>query len=69
MRVEVDSLVRGKIGRLDRTIEGRVFSVARSGSVGVIRSDNGRQGIIYEPEPIGPPRPMNQRTDIPVKLR
>jgi hypothetical protein len=65
----VDALVRGKLGIHDKVVEGRVISTARSGAVAVIRTDNQRQAIIYEPEQIGEPRPMAARRDIPERFK
>lgn len=68
MKLHIDSLVRGKGGTTDRIVEGRVYAIQRSGAVAIIDAD-GRQWIIYESEVIDRPRPLNQRTDIPARLR
>jgi hypothetical protein len=65
--VQLDALVRGLDGKhTDRFVEGRVFAI-RPTFVGIIMAD-GKQGIINEPEVVGPPRPVFQRTDIPSRL-
>lgn len=68
MKVQIDSLVRGKAGNTGRVVEGRVYAIKPT-FVGVILTDSERQAIIYEPEVIDKPRPLNQRTDIPTRLR
>lgn len=68
MKLHIDSLVRGKGGTTERIVTGRVYFIQRSGAVAIIDSD-GRQWIIYEPEVIEGPRPLNQRTNIPARLR
>jgi hypothetical protein len=67
-RLTIDSLVRGKAGIHDHVVEGRVFSV-RPTYVAVIGTEDGKQWVIYEPEVVGPPRPVHARKDIPEKLR
>lgn len=69
MRLQIDSLVQGKVGVTDRVETMRVFSVGRGQVAGI--NEEGRQRIMYTGafEIIGEPRPERQRTDIPVKLR
>lgn len=67
MSVPIDSLVEGKAGVTERQIRGRVYA-NRPTQVAVI-TDEGKQAIIYDPTIVGPPRPLNQRTDIPSRLR
>jgi hypothetical protein len=66
--MRIDSLVRGHVGSTERITTARVYRVSPWGWVGGIEED-GRQTIIYDPEEIEPPRPMNQRNDIPERLR
>lgn len=66
-KIQVDSLVRGKIGNLEKTGEGRVYSIGHFDWVPVIDAD-GNQLILHEAEVIAPPRPQKQRTDIPERL-
>ena len=68
MKLQIDSLVRGIVGSTNKTVEGRVYSIQRTGAVAVIDGD-GRQRIIYEPEVIAPPRSVIARGDIPKRLR
>lgn len=68
MRLQIDSLVSGKAGTTERIVQGRVFRILATGSVGMI-GDDGKQWLIYEPEVLAEPRPLNARTDIPTRLR
>ena len=68
MKLQIDSLVRGIAGVTDKTVEGRVYSIQRSGAVAIIDAD-GNQWIIYEPEVLDKPRSLIARTDIPSRLR
>lgn len=70
VRVQIDSLVRGRVGSLDKVGEARVFSIdhLRYGWVAGIEPSTGRQTIIHDPEVVAPPRPVKQRTDIPERL-
>lgn len=67
-RVQVDSLVRGTVGNLDKVGEARVYYISPFGWVAGIDSD-GHQTIIHDPEVIALPRPTRQRTDIPERLQ
>ena len=66
-KVQLDSLVRGRVGNLERVGEGRVYSIGHFDWVPVIDAD-GHQLILHDVEVIAPPRPMRQRTDIPERL-
>lgn len=68
MKLQIDSLVRGKIGSVDVVREMRVYRIQPWGVAG-IETDSGRQSIMYKPEAIGPPRPVRLRTDIPERLK
>lgn len=70
-RVQIDSLVRGRVGSLERIDTARVYSIRnlRYGYIAGISTTDGKQTIIHDPVVIGPPRPLNQRTDIPARLR
>lgn len=68
MKLQIDSLVRGRIGATERIGEGRVYSIARTGYAFVIDAE-GEQKVIYQPEVIAAPRPVRERTDIPARLR
>lgn len=67
--IAVDTLVRGKAGVTDRIVTGRVYNAMRSGAVAIIGENDGRQWIINSPEPIGDPRPVSARRDIPSRLQ
>lgn len=66
--IQIDSLVRGRIGNLDKIGEARVFRVSSFDWVAGIDSE-GRQTIIHEPEIVELPRPERLRQDIPEQLR
>ncbi len=68
MTVHLDALVRGRAGFTDRTIEGRVYRVSPFGWVALLDAE-GNQHIIYEPEVVGEPRPVNGRTGIASRLQ
>ena len=66
--VPIDSLVRGRVGNLDRVAEGRVFSTSHYGWVAVIDPD-GNQLVLHDAEVLEAPRPVRARTDIPERLQ
>lgn len=68
MKLQIDSLVRGKVGSLNTVREMRVYRISAYNWVAGIESDSGRQMIMHAPEVIGPPRPVRARTDIPERL-
>ena len=68
MKVHIDSLVKGFAGWTGKIVEGRVYSIMRSGAVSIIDAA-GKQWVIYTPEVLDKPRPMNLRSDIPARLR
>lgn len=70
MRVQIDSLVRGRVGSTEKIDEMRVFRITSFGHVAGINGD-GNQSIMNAGnfEVIGEPRPQNQRRDIPERLR
>lgn len=68
MKVQIDSLVRGKAGFTDNIVEGRVYFIQRSGAVAIVDAD-GRQWLIYEPQVLDKPRSLIARSDIPSRLR
>lgn len=69
MKLQIDSLVRGKAGTTDKIVQGRVYSIQRSGAVAIIDGDGGKQWIINEPEVLDTPRSVIARADIPKRLR
>lgn len=69
MKVQIDSLVRGKDGFTDKVREMRVFRIAQWGWVAGIEVETGAQVIMYQFEVLDKPRPLAARTDIPARLR
>lgn len=67
-RLQIDSLVRGKVGSTDTVRTMRVFAI-RPTFVAGIGVDDGKQWAMYEPEVVDGPRPLNARRDIPQRLR
>lgn len=67
-QLTVDTLVRGRVGNLDKVGEGRVYSIGHFDWVPVIDAD-GNQLILHDVEVIGPSRPEKQRTDVPERLK
>ena len=67
-RVQLDSLVRGKVGYTDNVREMRVYRTTSFGWVAGIETGTGAQSIMYEFDVIAPPRPVRERRDIPDRL-
>lgn len=69
MKVQIDSLVRGKVGSTNKVRDMRVVSISSFGWVAGIEVDSGAQSIMYDFEVIERPRPLATRNDIPARLR
>jgi hypothetical protein len=73
--VRPDSYVLGYSGYTDRAVYGRVMSISAHGWITVWMDNEpqigSKQTIMYPGRFVvkGPPRPENQRTDIPEKFR
>ena len=65
--MHLDTLVRGRAGFTEKTVEGRVYRVSPHGWVAVLSTDQ-RQWVIHEPEVVDAPRPVNGR-NVPSRLQ
>lgn len=69
VRIQIDSLVRGKLGATDKVDTIRVVHVGPSTLSGFNADGQQRQIYTENAEVIGDPRPLIARTDIPKRFR